>query len=74
MFYLSDINDIEDLSIGMKLEGTVTNVANFGAFVDVGVHCDGLIHISQMANAFVTFLLSPEGKTILKKYGYSVSD
>src|SRR2546428_289528 len=43
----------EDLTHGMVLEGVVTNVAGFGAFVDVGVHQDGLVHISAMANAYV---------------------
>jgi uncharacterized protein len=43
----------EDLQPGMVLEGVVTNVAAFGAFVDVGVHQDGLVHISAMANAYV---------------------
>ena len=47
------INEIEDLETGMVLEGTVTNVANFGAFVDIGVHQDGLVHISEIANKFV---------------------
>ena len=47
------INEIEDLESGMVLEGTVTNVANFGAFVDIGVHQDGLVHISEIANKFV---------------------
>jgi protein Tex len=47
------INDIEDLSEGMTLTGTVTNVTNFGTFVDIGVHQDGLIHISQLAEQFV---------------------
>ncbi|MEO1375838.1 MAG: Tex family protein [Cyanobacteria bacterium J06635_10] len=47
------INEISDLESGMELEGIVTNVANFGAFVDVGVHQDGLVHISQLANQFV---------------------
>ncbi|WP_421865918.1 Tex family protein [Motiliproteus sp.] len=42
-----------DLKPGMRLEGTVTNVANFGAFVDIGVHQDGLVHISQLADRFV---------------------
>ncbi len=48
------INAITDLKPGMVLEGTVTNVTNFGAFVDVGVHQDGLVHISQLANRFVS--------------------
>lgn len=47
------IKEIRDLTIGMELEGIVTNVANFGAFVDVGVHQDGLVHISQLADRFV---------------------
>jgi len=47
------VNEIGDLQPGMILEGVVTNVANFGAFVDVGVHQDGLVHISQLADTFV---------------------
>ena len=47
------VNDIKDLVVGMILEGTVTNVAAFGAFVDVGAHQDGLVHVSQLANKFV---------------------
>lgn len=47
------VEELKDLQIGMILEGTVTNVTNFGAFVDVGVHQDGLVHISMMSNAFV---------------------
>ncbi len=47
------IKEITDLKVGMELEGVVTNVANFGAFVDVGVHQDGLVHISQLADRFV---------------------
>jgi len=47
------INEISDLQVGMELEGVVTNVVNFGAFVDIGVHQDGLVHISQLANRFV---------------------
>jgi len=47
------IEDIKDLEAGMTLEGTVSNVAQFGAFVDLGVHQDGLIHVSQLANKFV---------------------
>ncbi|SNY92188.1 uncharacterized protein SAMN04515647_2433 [Cohaesibacter sp. ES.047] len=48
------INEISDLRPGMRLEGTVTNVAAFGAFVDIGVHQDGLVHISQLSDSFVT--------------------
>jgi uncharacterized protein len=47
------IKEIADLKEGMELEGIVTNVANFGAFVDIGVHQDGLVHISQLADRFV---------------------
>ncbi|MDZ7993649.1 MAG: Tex family protein [Nostoc sp. EfeVER01] len=47
------IKEIRDLNVGMELEGIVTNVANFGAFVDIGVHQDGLVHISQLADRFV---------------------
>lgn len=48
------INSLKDLSEGMVLEGVVTNVTSFGCFVDVGVHQDGLVHISQMGNNFIT--------------------
>jgi len=47
------VNKIEDLTVGMTLPGIVTNVTAFGAFVDVGVHQDGLVHISEMADRFV---------------------
>ena len=47
------VNSMEDLKVGMKLPGIVTNVTNFGAFVDVGVHQDGLVHISHLADHFV---------------------
>jgi len=47
------VKEITDLKTGMELEGIVTNVANFGAFVDIGVHQDGLVHISQLADRFV---------------------
>jgi len=48
------VTDLKDLQPGMTLEGTVSNVAQFGAFVDLGVHQDGLIHVSQLANKFVS--------------------
>ena len=51
--FRDDVNSIKDLTEGMTLEGVVTNVTAFGCFVDVGVHQDGLVHISQMANDFV---------------------
>ncbi|CCQ65076.1 Transcription accessory protein (S1 RNA-binding domain) [Crocosphaera watsonii WH 0402] len=47
------VTEISDLSEGMILEGVITNVVKFGAFIDIGVHQDGLIHISQLANYFV---------------------
>jgi uncharacterized protein len=51
--FAEGINELEDLSEGMTLEGVVTNVTRFGAFVDVGVHQDGLVHISELADRFV---------------------
>ena len=51
--FADGIDDIKDLKPGMLLEGTVTNVAAFGAFVDIGVHQDGLVHLSQLADRFV---------------------
>jgi len=51
--FRSGVHEIRDLKEGMILEGVVTNVANFGAFVDIGVHQDGLVHISALANKFV---------------------
>ncbi len=51
--FAEGIDDIKDLKVGMQLEGTVTNVAAFGAFVDIGVHQDGLVHVSQLADRFV---------------------
>src|SRR5690606_5127613 len=47
------VNEISDLKVGMQLEGIITNVTNFGAFVDVGVHQDGLVHLSHLADGFV---------------------
>jgi uncharacterized protein len=51
--FADGVEDIKDLKPGMRLEGTVTNVAAFGAFVDIGVHQDGLVHVSQLADRFV---------------------
>ncbi len=51
--FTDGIEEIRDLKPGMQLEGTVTNVAAFGAFVDIGVHQDGLVHISQLADRYV---------------------
>ena len=51
--FREDVTRLEDLKPGMTLEGTVTNVANFGVFVDIGVHQDGLIHISELSDQFV---------------------
>ena len=48
------VEDIKDLKEGMTLEGTVSNVAAFGAFIDIGVHQDGLVHVSQLSHKFVT--------------------
>ncbi len=51
--FADGVDDIAALKPGMRLEGTVTNVSNFGAFVDIGVHQDGLVHVSQLADRFV---------------------
>jgi uncharacterized protein len=51
--FRADVREIGDLKEGMTLEGTVTNVTNFGAFVDIGVRQDGLVHLSQMSNRFI---------------------
>jgi len=51
--FADGVNSIADLRKGMKLKGIVTNITNFGAFVDIGVHQDGLVHTSQLANRFV---------------------
>lgn len=51
--FRSDVKEMADLKPGMALEGTVTNVTNFGAFVDIGVRQDGLVHLSQMSNQFI---------------------
>ena len=49
----SDVMDLKDLKPGMVLKGTVRNVIDFGAFVDIGVHQDGLVHISQMTDKYI---------------------
>ena len=49
----SDILDMKDLKEGMELQGTVRNVIDFGVFVDIGVHQDGLVHISQITNRYI---------------------
>ncbi|MCX2478382.1 Tex family protein [Pedobacter sp. MC2016-15] len=51
--FAEGVNEIADLKVGMKLSGIVTNITNFGAFVDIGVHQDGLVHTSQLADKFV---------------------
>ena len=51
--FKDNVHELSDLQEGMLLEGVVTNVVNFGAFVDIGVHQDGLVHVSQLANRFV---------------------
>ncbi len=52
--FMEGINQIEDLKVGMKLPGIVTNITNFGAFVDIGVHQDGLVHVSHLSDKFIT--------------------
>ena len=49
----SDVLSIEDLEVGMELKGTVRNVVDFGAFIDIGIKNDGLVHISQISNKFI---------------------
>jgi uncharacterized protein len=51
--FTEGVNAINDLKIGMKLPGIVTNITNFGAFVDIGVHQDGLVHLSQITNRYI---------------------
>ena len=51
--FAAGVNQISDLEAGMELNGIVTNVTHFGAFVDIGVHQDGLVHISQLADRYV---------------------
>ncbi|WP_028297860.1 Tex family protein [Olivibacter sitiensis] len=51
--FTEGVNSVSDLKVGMKLPGIVTNITNFGAFVDIGVHQDGLVHLSELANRFV---------------------
>jgi uncharacterized protein len=52
--FTEGVNEISDLKVGMKLPGIITNITNFGAFVDVGVHQDGLVHVSHIADKFVS--------------------
>ena len=52
--FAAGIESINDLSVGMVLPGIVTNITQFGAFVDIGVHQDGLVHISQLADKYVS--------------------
>ena len=49
----SDVLNIEDLTVGMKLQGTVRNVVDFGAFIDIGLHNDGLVHISKITDKYI---------------------
>ena len=49
----SDVLDINDLKVGMKLQGTVRNVVDFGAFIDIGLHEDGLVHISKITDKYI---------------------
>ena len=52
--FMDGVKEISDLKVGLELEGVITNVANFGAFVDIGVHQDGLVHVSQLADRFIS--------------------
>jgi uncharacterized protein len=51
--FKTDVMSIEDLKVGMELTGTVRNVVDFGAFIDIGVHQDGLVHISQITDRYI---------------------
>lgn len=51
--FIEGVNEISDLKVGMKLPGKITNITKFGAFVDIGVHQDGLVHLSQLANRYI---------------------
>ena len=53
MRFADGVETIADVETGMRLEGIVTNVTHFGAFIDIGVHQDGLVHISELDNRFV---------------------
>ena len=53
MVLRSDVLEMSDLKPGMKLKGTVRNVIDFGAFVDIGVHQDGLVHVSEISDSFI---------------------
>ena len=67
--FREDLNSLKDVTPGMVCPGVVTNVTNFGAFVDIGVHQDGLVHISQLTNKFVTDpsqVVSPGDKVTVK--------
>jgi len=52
--FREDVKELRDISVGMALEGVVTNVTKFGAFVDIGVHQDGLVHVSEISHRFIT--------------------
>ena len=49
----SDVLELDDLEVGMKLQGTVRNVVDFGAFIDIGLHNDGLVHISKITDKYI---------------------
>ena len=51
--FSKDVKELEDVQVGMVLPGIITNITNFGCFVDVGVHTKGLVHISELADHFV---------------------
>jgi uncharacterized protein len=59
--FTEGVNDITDLKVGMTLNGIVTNITNFGAFVDIGVHQDGLVHVSNLSDQYIT-----DPKTVVK--------
>ena len=69
----SDVLSIEDLNEGMKLNGTVRNVVDFGAFVDIGVKQDGLVHVSKLSKKFVKNPMDIVSVEILWMFGFWIS-
>ena len=69
----SDVLEMKDLKEGMVLKGTVRNVIDFGAFVDIGVHQDGLVHISEMSEKFIKHPLEAVSVVDMKKKRISLS-
>lgn len=70
--FAKDIHELEDVSVGMILPGKISNITNFGCFVDVGIHTKGLVHISELANKYVkdpTEIVSLHQQVMVKVIG-----